>query len=232
MSKPTLSLCLGCGTRIDRREDAVASKEAGVNHSVTTNAQVESRTFTDRGRCHGDRAHATFSGRRGPGAAAPSKGENPVLKAHMLSLATAGAFMSSAALAAPDQEALNALGAQLGATTLQATTQMQTEAATQCRPSQLNGRWAMYLQVGDAGAECFIDVSRGSFSGPCEFTGFESSTGGTLRLARNCRFSGRFRGSDGTTIDGTLQPNGQAGAGVVGNNRDATMQGTIIVVRQ
>ena len=143
-----------------------------------------------------------------------------MLKSTLLSLSAAVALMSSAAVAGPeDQEALiNSLAGQPRATTLQATTQLQTE-AVQCRPNQLNGRWALYVLRTSAGAECFIQVQRGRFTGTCVLAGFESDTSGTLRLTRSCDLSGRFGGPEGGVVDGTLQPDDQSGAALLNNRQ-------------
>jgi hypothetical protein len=66
----TLSLRLGRGASIDSRDHASRRREeAGVNHSLTTNAEVVAIDRTpNRTDCNVDRASTSSAGCRGPGA--------------------------------------------------------------------------------------------------------------------------------------------------------------------
>ena len=123
-----------------------------------------------------------------------------MLKTKLLSLGTAGVLISSPVPAGPDQD------------------------SAQCRPSQINGRWAIYVLPESVRSECFIHVRRGRFTGTCMIAGFEGGTSGTLKLTRSCDLSGRFGGPEGGILDGTLHPDGQSGAALLNNRQSEKTQ--------
>jgi hypothetical protein len=86
----------------------------------------------------------------------------------------------------------------------------------------INGRWALYAADAHSnGSVCALSVKQGrNFSGHCNVSGPNEegrvSVTGTLRVSRACSLSGKFR--NGGRIAGTLQINGQGGAGLLGPN--------------
>jgi hypothetical protein len=106
--------------------------------------------------------------------------------------------------------------------------------AEQCRAKQINGRWALYFTDALGGEnECLIRV-RGArrFSGECSNPTLDlppSPVDGTLRLSRSCVLSGGF--SEATRFVGSLQPNGQGGAGLIVQD-DSSVAPTFILVRR
>jgi hypothetical protein len=92
--------------------------------------------------------------------------------------------------------------------------------AAECRPGQINGRWALYSSISGAWEECEITVRQSrNVSGRCRQFHFDwFSISGQLTLSRSCRLIGFIReppssGSFDETVIGTLQGDGQSGAG-------------------
>jgi hypothetical protein len=111
----------------------------------------------------------------------------------------------------------------LGAlTVLAANSAAPPAAAEQCMPKMIDGRWALYSSILDISSECSILVRRKrDFSGRCTVTEPAGTTNvavvGILRVSRACTLKGEFL--NGGTIIGTLQEDGQAGAGILENNQ-------------
>ena len=94
-----------------------------------------------------------------------------------------------------------------------------TAGATQCSPEQINGRWAAYSSNSDAWTECLITVSRhvGRISGRCrQWTAPWYQVAGYITVSRSCSIDGNLGqfGGSFSRVRGTLQADGQAGAGL------------------
>ena len=92
--------------------------------------------------------------------------------------------------------------------------------AAQCKPGQVNGRWAAYASLNGFWEECLFVVRSGDLSGQCRQTYYPwFKVAGTLKVSRSCRLSGSIwetgSGSFNELIFGTLQSNGLGGAGVM-----------------
>jgi hypothetical protein len=87
--------------------------------------------------------------------------------------------------------------------------------AAQCNVSDINGRWSMYI-AGDDGfwTECrFVVRANRNASGRCRSLGIPwTSLTTTLTVSRSCAIGGQGFLSN---VIGTLQGEGQAGAGIV-----------------